>query len=205
MNMLLFRLYLYLLFEQRQINILTLFLSCLYLAKFAQRFPIRNMMVTDPSALFLPHKVSHFFEKKYLHDRIGKKVHRRKLNRKLFKLVFIKRKKTNRAPVKNESTYKNPFRWQLEESSFYGKTFLPFFLKTVIIYLKTQMIEIGKDRFWLNAQRMNSWKINCSAPLSVALKALCFSCTNLKNVWVYREKRMMVFHCHTKRLGQCFF
>lgn len=129
-----------------------------------------------------------FFFSKY--HRSGKEVHRgRKLNKKLFKMVFIKTggKKANSVPVENKSSFRNPFRWQLEESSFYAGLephlfhhIFPFFSETAIICLKTQgkapRRPLGKAALWLRAPRLNSSLINSSTPLSVALRA---------KVWVF--------------------
>lgn len=62
----------------------------------------------------------------------------RKLNKKLFKMVFMK-KKTNNVPVENKSAHWNPFWWQLRMQALQG-TWAPSlpYLLSVIIYLKQQ-------------------------------------------------------------------
>lgn len=84
------------------------------------------------------------------------------------------------------------------------------FLKTDYLLKNTndgpQVMGIEEDRFWLNTQRINSSQINCSTPLSVALKAIgCAFIALISRMHGSIEKSMMVFLCHTEKEVQCSF
>lgn len=111
----------------------------------------------------------------------------RKLNKKLFKMVFIKTK-TNNALVENKSTRWNPFWWQLRMWALWG-TWAPslLYLLSVIIYFRKKQtkawnLPLWTTGLWLRPElefltnklfRAFVWGINGSG--------LRFSCPNLKN------------------------
>lgn len=126
-----------------------------------------------------------FFFSKYHWS--GKEVHRgRKLNKKLFKTVFIKtggkRQTVSLLKIKahseihfDDSWKKAAFMQGLSLISSTTSFAFFFFFETAIICLKTQgkapRRPVGKVGLWLRAPRLNSSLINCSTPLSVALRA----------------------------------